>query len=314
MLSRSLIITLIIYVFTGLSAQEFSEGPYGTWYNDIAGPFFLPDINSEILGDVNGDDVTNVQDIILVVNAILDNIELTGEQFENADVNTDGILDILDIVTFVNLILYPQPPGWDFEVNWNGQESYIFIHKSNSVLTSEALWYSNTKEAFLNNSPLNVHYFFISDNFTYEAEVANLRAGFQEVLVNFTPELQNHWESHLHFIPVQSTDLENWLGETLQGKYAFGIDRFQRIRQVGYLGNPNGFTGTYLSYIAHEAIYYDHQYEKFSTIDPEMMEIALFDSVVYNGGWSPTLTANIILPDDEMLSTFNRMEVEADMP
>jgi len=53
-----------------------------------------------ILGDVNGDDVINVQDIILVVNMIL-----SSDNNSSGDVNSDGIVNVLDIVQLVNLIL-----------------------------------------------------------------------------------------------------------------------------------------------------------------------------------------------------------------
>ena len=46
---------------------------------------------------------------------------------------------------------------------------------------------------------------------------------------------------------------------TMSGKYALSIDCFQRLREVGYLGNPASFTGTYLSYIEHEALYFDYE-------------------------------------------------------
>jgi len=53
-----------------------------------------------IFGDVNGDDVINVQDIILVVNMIL-----SSDNNSSGDVNSDGIVNVLDIVQLVNLIL-----------------------------------------------------------------------------------------------------------------------------------------------------------------------------------------------------------------
>ena len=49
---------------------EFNEGPYGSEYFDIAGPFTLVDLNLE-LGDVNGDNTVNILDIIAIVNLIL---------------------------------------------------------------------------------------------------------------------------------------------------------------------------------------------------------------------------------------------------
>jgi len=53
-----------------------------------------------IVGDVNGDSVINVQDIILVVNMIL-----SSDNSSSGDINSDGIVNVLDIVQLVNLIL-----------------------------------------------------------------------------------------------------------------------------------------------------------------------------------------------------------------
>lgn len=53
-----------------------------------------------LLGDINGDELINIQDIILSINVILAN-----EYNESADLNTDGIVNILDVVQLVNIIL-----------------------------------------------------------------------------------------------------------------------------------------------------------------------------------------------------------------
>ena len=53
-----------------------------------------------ILGDVNGDLIINVQDIILLVNLIL-----SGQADDAADLNSDGIVNVLDVIQVVNIIL-----------------------------------------------------------------------------------------------------------------------------------------------------------------------------------------------------------------
>ena len=55
---------------------------------------------ASIEGDINGDLVVNVQDIILAVNFIL-----ASDYDSNADLNSDGSVNILDIVQVVNIIL-----------------------------------------------------------------------------------------------------------------------------------------------------------------------------------------------------------------
>ena len=53
-----------------------------------------------ILGDINGDQVVNIQDIILIINMVL-----AGSNDSSGDVNADGTVNILDIVQLVNIIL-----------------------------------------------------------------------------------------------------------------------------------------------------------------------------------------------------------------
>ena len=55
---------------------------------------------SSLNGDLNGDLILNVLDIILMVGMILD-----VEYGENADMNLDGIINVLDVVLLLNLIL-----------------------------------------------------------------------------------------------------------------------------------------------------------------------------------------------------------------
>ena len=52
------------------------------------------------LGDINGDNSINIQDIVLVVNLVL-----SSEYNNLADLNSDSTVDILDIVQLVNIIL-----------------------------------------------------------------------------------------------------------------------------------------------------------------------------------------------------------------
>ena len=57
--------------------------------------------SQELIGDVNGDEIVNVLDIILTVNIVLGTSELS----DDADINQDGLINVLDIVSLVNIIL-----------------------------------------------------------------------------------------------------------------------------------------------------------------------------------------------------------------
>ena len=60
-----------------------------------------PADDSYILGDVNGDEVLNILDVVILVGLILDDAEYDVR----ADINGDGGLNVLDIVGLIGLIL-----------------------------------------------------------------------------------------------------------------------------------------------------------------------------------------------------------------
>ena len=56
--------------------------------------------NQGILGDINGDGILNILDLVSLVNLVL-----SDEYINTGDLNEDGILNILDIVLLANHIL-----------------------------------------------------------------------------------------------------------------------------------------------------------------------------------------------------------------
>ena len=67
----------------------------------VNGLYILQDSLSVSFGDVNGDGMINILDIVIIANIILGVEEYVPE----ADVNQDGQLNILDIVTLANVIM-----------------------------------------------------------------------------------------------------------------------------------------------------------------------------------------------------------------
>jgi len=61
---------------------------------------FLPVNENNIQGDLNGDGMIDIQDLIILINMILSN-----EYSTLADLNEDGVVNILDITIYVNIIL-----------------------------------------------------------------------------------------------------------------------------------------------------------------------------------------------------------------
>ena len=56
-------------------------------------------------GDINGDFIVNVLDIVSIVNYVLGNVEFNEDQLIAADLTQDGGINILDIITLVNIII-----------------------------------------------------------------------------------------------------------------------------------------------------------------------------------------------------------------
>jgi len=76
--------------------------------NTEQGPILIPIrlniIEDNIQGDMNGDGILNIQDIILIVNMVL-----SGNYSTLADMNGDGTVNILDVVQVVFIIMNPEP-------------------------------------------------------------------------------------------------------------------------------------------------------------------------------------------------------------
>ena len=57
-----------------------------------------------IKGDVNGDLVVNILDVLLFINFFFDELSFSQDQIWSADMTSDNMLDITDIVFLVNFI------------------------------------------------------------------------------------------------------------------------------------------------------------------------------------------------------------------
>ena len=83
----------------------YSAGNYGYLYSNCYGGTYTYDISycEELefqLGDINGDSLINVLDVIEIVNLILE-----SEYSQVADMNYDGNVNVLDVVLVVDIIL-----------------------------------------------------------------------------------------------------------------------------------------------------------------------------------------------------------------
>ena len=83
--------------------QGVVSGFDSAWLDFIVFP--PVNIYSECPNDINGDCITNVLDIVVLINFILSFETPTDSEFLVSDLNQDGLLNVLDIVQLVNIIL-----------------------------------------------------------------------------------------------------------------------------------------------------------------------------------------------------------------
>ena len=294
---------LFLFVLCTIKAQDFSPGPYGINYFDIAGPFTIEDLSVRQSGDLNGDRLIDLQDILIYTAYLDDEINLSDDDLVYSDINEDSNIDILDIILDIDKIFNFSPAEWSFEDSWTGQESYILI-------PSSTLWQQNLKLELLQNSPLNVHYIFLSNLDSNYEDMLNLKNDFDIILNEFDIELKNHWLSHLHFSAKKISDYEDWLSMGLANRQALGINQSQLLQEIGSLANPDGFVGNYLSYLAHEALFYDYEWNIFNEDSSTYDEITVFDREHYTGGWASTISQLVEFPNDSELNNYSGMSIE----
>jgi hypothetical protein len=301
MLYKKYIVALLL-VFV-IKAQDFSSGPYGTQFFDIAGPFIIEDLGLRQSGDLDGDRFINLKDVLLYTSYLDGEISFSDEELNYADINQDLSIDIIDIILDIKKIFNFSPALWSFEDSWIGGESYILI-------PSNTLWQQNVKLELLQNSPSNVHYIFLSNLDSNYDDMLNLKSEFDIILNQFSPELKSHWLNHLHFSAKKISEYDNWLSEGLANRQALVINQFQLLQEVGSLSNPDGFIGNYLHYLAHEALFYDYEWNALNEDQSTYDEVTVFEKEHYTGGWASTIETIVEFPDLETLDNYSGMSIE----
>ena len=70
---------------------------------DIVGNIHIN--NNSLQGDINGDQITNILDVILAINIILNDFIPNESEIWAADVNHDDTINIQDIIILIAIIL-----------------------------------------------------------------------------------------------------------------------------------------------------------------------------------------------------------------
>ena len=78
---------------------------HSTWGDNTYTQVITLSYNDVMMGDLDGDGIINILDVVLLVNIVLGVLEPTSQQEISADLNADSTINILDVVQLVNMIL-----------------------------------------------------------------------------------------------------------------------------------------------------------------------------------------------------------------
>lgn len=173
---------------------------------------------------------------------------------------------------------------WSFSQNFSGCETYLFVPSvpRSAADWSVAIWEQDIKELF-DKLPRNAHLFFVSssaDKKGRDADLALIEKKVQNRLTKLPDEEAEWRRARVHYVTKSVDKLDGWVGDYLRNPgHGFGIDRFQRIRDIGSLADGErydqamGWFAPNLAHVAHEAILYDFEATRQQRLDADGADV-----------------------------------------
>ncbi len=213
---------------------------------------------------------------------------------------------------------------WTFADAYTGCESYAFIPDTIPVsdVDNASIWVEGPA-GLIAASPLNAHYFFVSrqSGTTADSALDAMQTAVEAALADLTPELAAHWSERLHVVAEPAAELNNWVGDAVQGgigQLGLTIDRAQRVRAVGSLADvtrPDAAqqaAGEWpwarnMAYVANEARYYNFEADRQVALDAvDATEVQLWQGEVISQFADMTVT----LPSADEMADFDTVELD----
>jgi hypothetical protein len=206
---------------------------------------------------------------------------------------------------------------FDFEASWTGQDSYLFLITQNEWEYGQALWESSIF-SWLTDAPKNTHIFFMAyndadgtDNATEHVTAMRDRVegALEKIGLAWGQGPVCHWRRRIHYVTQSPWAEDDWIGAKLQanGVAAFGIDRFQRVRNVGmlYVLSSNNPTPQ-LYHLKYTAEHFDFEWDREQARwTDEVTTVEVITNQSTGGG-----AFEVELPDPEVMAAFDSMEID----
>ncbi len=218
-----------------------------------------------------------------------------------------------EVKSLAGPVTLPTADGpWPFEQEWTGDDSYLFLFFNNATRGL----FDDSLASLLTASPRNVHYVFGS--FADQVSFDVVRARWGQELRSLPEADRAHWATHVHFVTTRIDQTQGWVASMLaaraamppqylgNGLTAFGVDRQQRIREVGMLGRL-GASGVIpeLAMLQNEARAFELEFAREARLaaqqQVEVVTLATGQTV------HDTLDVDVQLPDP---ARFDTLEVD----
>ncbi len=211
-----------------------------------------------------------------------------------------------------------QDGPWTFSEAFTGCETYLFLPSVQSQV-GRVIWDDDGLE-FRERLPANTHVFFVStdsDRAEIDADLAVVQDAVEEGLKKLPEAEEDAVRRRLHYVTTGLPDLQDeWVGRLLVSPgYGFGIDRAQRIRDIGMLGAAPSFSDDF-SQNAWEAVHYNWEAERDakSAADGATVVPSFVGAVVEDSGWAGIRTyADVRLPSAEEMGAFDTLTLDLSM-
>ena len=223
---------------------------------------------------------------------------------------------------------------WTFEREFTGRDHYVFLvdtpgtfRFSDGSDLSQSL-FDGPMDGLLERAPRNTHFFFLWNR--NETGFNEFRTNAAATIEGLAAEDRDHWRSRVHFVTRQANMLQGWIGDLIRRRistnlpykrydpYQFAIDRNQRVREVGQLGQlARAGLSADLTYLANEPRYYEFEAqleERLRMQNATVIPVVSNQRVDYWEGprnWRDAVQyGDAMFPDPATLARFDTLEVD----
>ena len=203
---------------------------------------------------------------------------------------------------------------WSLSAAWTGCDSVVFLGVSpDDGYTS--LFLDAPMKKLLTKGPQDAHYVLFPDarGSDFDNVHAQLRAIIDDALDSLDEAERTAWSARIHLASVNVAQAPGWVGSVFDAyRYpVVGLDRAQRIREVGYLLDPktNWTTADWRS-LGYEVAHYDFEAVREARLTAEDATLVPLwtKADTRTADWTGAVTVD--LPDAAVMAEFNRVEVE----